>query len=113
MNNILKNITNKDIINGSFVVPESVTEIGEGAFYGCTNLKNITLPEGVTKIGIDAFYGCSSLTNITIPESVTKIWDYAFCRCSSLKKVSLPKKVKLGDSVFHGCHPDIELVYRD
>ena len=79
----------------------------------CTSLKNITLPESVTEIGNMAFVICSSLTNITIPESVTEIGIGAFEWCTSLKKISLPKKVKLGNNVFLGCHPDIELVYRD
>jgi len=85
-----KRITNKDIVNGSFVFPESVTEIGNGAFDGCTSLSNIIIPESVTEIGNGAFYGCASL-----------------------KKVSLSKKVKLGNYVFRGCHPDLEIVYRD
>ncbi len=47
-------------------------------FAGC---KNTTIPESVTTIGNYAFYGCSSLTSITIPESVTSIGDYAFMGC--------------------------------
>ena len=97
----------------NIIIPESVAEIGSMAFYGCCSLKNIILPEGVTEIGRYAFAFCTSLTNITIPKSVTEIGDYAFYRCRSLKKVFLPKKVKLGHGVFHGCHPDIEIVYRD
>ena len=108
-----KRITNKDIVNGSFVFPESVTEIGNGAFDGCTSLSNIIIPESVTEIGCWAFDGCSSLKNITIPESVTEIGNGAFYGCASLKKVSLSKKVKLGNYVFRGCHPDLEIVYRD
>ena len=67
MKKIIKKVTNDDIKNGTFVLPDGVNEIGGGAFKDCT----------------------------------------------SLKKVSLPKKVKLGIDVFYGCHPDLEIVYRD
>ena len=108
-----KKITNEDIIDGSFVVPESVAEIVDFAFEDCTSLSSIIIPKSVVKIGEGAFDGCESLKSIIIPDSVTKIGDYAFHVCSSLKKVSLPKKVDLGYSVFDRCHPDIEIVYRD
>ena len=40
------------------VIPNSVTSIGEGAFYVCSGLTSITIPNSVTSIGEDAFYGC-------------------------------------------------------
>ena len=110
---MIKKITNKDIINGSFVIPDGVTKIGLRAFYGCSSLSSIIIPDGVTKIGLGAFSDCWRLESIIIPESVTEIGDYAFEGCRSLKKVSLPKKVKLGIDVFDGCHPDLEIIFRD
>ena len=106
-------ITNKDIINGSFVIRDGVTEIVSYAFEDCTSLSSIIIPESVVKIGKWAFNRCSSLKNIIIPDGVNKIGDYAFYGCTSLKKVSLPKKVKLCHGVFFGCPPDIEIMYRD
>ena len=44
----------------------------------------VTIPESVTQIGNYAFFGCSSLSSVTIPESVTQIGAYAFDGCSSL-----------------------------
>ena len=110
---MIKKVTNKDIKNGSFVVPDGVTEIGNHAFDYCTSLKKIIIPEGVNEIGGWAFCRCKSLESIIIPEGVTKIGKMAFYGCKSLKKVSLPKKVKLGYSVFHRCHPHLKIEYRD
>ena len=108
-----KNITNKDIINGSFVIRDGVTEILEWAFEACTSLESIILPKSVVKIGKFAFSDCWRLSSIIIPESVTEIGDWAFYGCTNLKKVSLSKKVDLGIGVFFGCHPDLEIEYRD
>lgn len=53
----------------TFVVPDSVTEIENNAFDGCTSLTNIVIPSTVTTIGLDAFAGCSNLNTITVPLS--------------------------------------------
>ena len=41
-------------------IPDSVTSIGDGAFYGCSSLTSVTIPDSVTSIGDSAFYGCSN-----------------------------------------------------
>lgn len=70
------------------VIPNSVTSIGDRAFYGCTSLTSITIPNSVTTIGKSAFSTCSSLTSITIPNSVTSLGYYAFYRCTSLTSIN-------------------------
>ena len=52
-----------------FYIPDSVTSIGYGAFYGCASLTNITIPDSVTSIGTYAFYGCTSITSINVSEN--------------------------------------------
>ncbi|MDE6479823.1 MAG: leucine-rich repeat protein, partial [Muribaculaceae bacterium] len=71
----LTGIQNETIPAGAFegmdqlkdvIVPETVTEIGAGAFAGCENIESLTLP-GVTSIGEGAFEGCDNLTSILLP----------------------------------------------
>jgi hypothetical protein len=49
-------------------------------------LSEYDIPDSVTEIGDYAFYGCDSLTSITIPDSVTTIGWWAFQYCTSLKE---------------------------
>ncbi|MDY4593108.1 MAG: leucine-rich repeat protein [Eubacteriales bacterium] len=53
----------------SVIISDSVTSIGEHAFYGCSSLTSITIPDSVTSIGKYAFSGCSNLTSITFAEN--------------------------------------------
>jgi len=69
-----------------FIIPSSVTRIGEGTFQNCTSLTSITIPNSVTSIGRVAFFR-TGLTSITIPNSVNSIEDEAFRGNSSLAKV--------------------------
>ncbi|MBN2922176.1 MAG: leucine-rich repeat protein [Lactobacillus sp.] len=57
----------------SIVIPNSVTSIGDSAFWDCTSLFSIIIPDSVTSIGSCAFSNCSSLSNIVIPASVTNM----------------------------------------
>ncbi len=49
---------------GAYAVPDSVTTIGDYAFYDCTGLTALAIPASVTAIGEGAFYGCGSLTDV-------------------------------------------------
>lgn len=69
------------------ILLNSVTSIGNRAFYKCTSLTEITILSGVTFIRDGAFLGCTSLASITIPNSVTSIDEYAFYGCTKLQDV--------------------------
>ena len=68
--------------------PYSVTSIGWGAFYGCTELTSITIPNSVTSIEDSAFFDCSGLTSVTIPSRVTSVGNDAFHGCSGLETIT-------------------------
>ncbi|MBR5847550.1 MAG: leucine-rich repeat domain-containing protein [Bacteroidaceae bacterium] len=126
-NAIIETSSNSLITGCMFtVIPESVTSIGNYAFYNCRNLASITIPESVTSIGYYAFFGCGlasitipenvtsigygtfkecyRLMSFTIPEGVTSIGGYAFDGCESLVSVYIPESVtSIGDYAFQGC----------
>ena len=57
----------------SYIIPDSVTSIGDGAFGCCSSLRSLFIPNSVTSIGDGAFEGCSSLSSLVIPDSVVNI----------------------------------------
>ena len=88
----------------SIIIPNSVTNIEDWAFQGCSALEFISIPESVTHIGKGVFKGCSSLKSIIIPESVTHIEDKAFMSCKSLQYIHIPSSIKqIKDWTFFGC----------
>jgi len=89
---------------GAYVIPNSVTSIGNYAFYGCSGLTSVTIPNSVTSIGMGAFMNCTALTSVTIPDSVTSIGREAFYGCTDLTSVSIPNSVtSIEQNAFSGC----------
>ena len=54
----------------SVVIPDSVIEIGERAFYTCLQLEEVTMGNGVKKIGQEAFAGCFKMKTIHLSDSL-------------------------------------------
>ena len=85
-------------------IPNSVTRIGNGAFWGCTGLTSVTIPNSVTEIGYKAFTYCTGLTSVSIGNSVTTIGVWAFAGCTGLTSVTIPNSVTtIGGGTFSGC----------
>ena len=85
-------------------LPDTIVSIGEAAFFQCENLKTLDIPEKVSEIGASAFSGCSSLSSINLPENMTVIKDNLFSYCTSLKKIELnPKITSIGKCAFFYC----------
>lgn len=118
-------LNNKTIT--SFEVPEDVIQIGERAFFGCTELKRIKFPKSLTLVGNSAFenckkletidmtdalsvifgnrcyYGCTSLKEIINAKRLTSIWDYTFAGCTALESLDISNLVQVGKYSFAGC----------
>ena len=93
------------------VIPSSVTSIGKGVFSCCGSLSEIVIPSSVTSIGDSAFSCCDSLSEIVIPFSVTSIGKDAFSCCDSLSEIVIPSSVtSIGDSAFFRCDSLSEIV---
>ena len=100
-----KIIAFRDKNTTSYVIPDSVTRIGESAFRHCSSLSSLVIPDSVTSIGESAFRHCSSLSSLVIPDSVTSIECYAFRGCESLSSLVIPDSVScIGFGAFEGCN---------
>jgi len=88
----------------SYMVPDSVTSIGNGAFH-FSRLASVTLSDNVTSIGYSMFFFCTNLTSVMIPNSVTSIGGGAFYYCTSLTSVTIPDGVtSIEDATFYSCN---------
>ncbi len=88
----------------NITIPDGTTSIGPAAFRDCNNLKSIIIPNGVQRINVATFYDCKNLTSITIPDSVMFIGDSAFDRCSSLTSIAIPDGVtEIPQCAFYDC----------
>lgn len=75
-------------------LPDTLTEIGSGAFMYCQKLSEVNIPDSVKGINNFAFCG-TKITEAVIPKSVTLIGVDAFASCYSLKKITI--KAELND----------------
>lgn len=89
---------------GTYVIPDTVTNIGDSAFSDCVSLNGVVIPNTVTSIANSAFSYCSGLTNVVLPVGLVSIEGSAFYSCDSLKSITIPAAVtNLGDSAFFSC----------
>ena len=99
------NLYINDVEVKDLMIPNSVTSIGNYAFYGCDRLESVTIPNSVTSIGDRAFEECSCLTSVTIGNSVTSIGYCTFQNCRYLTSVTIPNSVNsIGEWAFEDCN---------
>lgn len=91
---------NKKLQEVTFASNSELTQIDDGAFMDCSELKKIILPKSLSVLGKYAFCQCSKLEEIDLP-TVEEI-DNAFLHCKSLKKIRISAKT-IGGYSFAGC----------
>ena len=114
----------KDLSASPVVIPQSVTSIGDNAFYNCDQMTSFTFPESLSTLGTyvlaycdnlqtvifprnmitiprSTCEGCKRLANVTLPENVVTIGQQAFYGATSLPAITLPATVKtIEDNAF-------------
>ena len=91
--------------SGVIKLPSSVVEIGNSAFYGCSNLTSVELPFGLENIDSYTFAECRRLQSVELPASVKKIGLNAFENCTKLTSIEIPSSVTYIDwFAFYGCY---------
>lgn len=84
------------------ILPEGLTNLGEGAFSQCEKLTSVVFPKSLSAIGERAFNNCTSLIKIEMPTGLTSIGSDAFNGCTSLEEVSIPATVReIGQNAFN------------
>ena len=87
-------------------------EIPKDCFNGCTRLSSFQCPLTVNVIGDRAFKGCSNLRTFTFDcTHLTTIDNEAFSGCSQMMISSIPTQVEtIGDEAFRYCHSIVSLI---
>lgn len=125
--NILIDVDELDIIEGTLILPSDIVEIADSvfennellikielstsikkigvrAFSRCKKLREVVLKEGLEEIKAEAFKDCENLTTIKFPITIEKIGKMSFQNCQNLSTIELPKNLKeLGEFSFSNC----------
>ena len=82
------------------IIPDTITSIGEYAFYQNSKLKSIYIPDSVTSIGAGAFSSCHNVKKLRFSRNLSEMSDSAFYLCD-IPDIVVPSNIKtLGEGVF-------------
>jgi hypothetical protein len=111
-NAIIETSTNTLILGcKNTIIPQSVTSIGDYAFFGCSGLTSITIPSSVISIGIQAFWFCNNLTSVIIKSE--RIQDLPFYElfnfCDKLDETGVVYKISTSEKAETESDTEIEI----
>lgn len=81
-------------LKGNAELPEGITAIAGGAFYGNDKIVSVKLPDSLERIGERAFCGCSALREAELPEKVTVLSEGVFAYCTQLEKITAAGRIE-------------------
>ena len=84
-------------------LPGSLERIGNGAFYGCSNIENISFPDNVSSIGEKAFKDCIGIKSLNL-KNVSSIYGRAFENCANLNCLEMDSVKYIGEYAFNYCN---------
>lgn len=91
-------------LEGAVELPEGITAVAGGAFYGNEKITSIILPKTLEALGERAFCSCILLKNVVLPERITIIPNGAFAYCTGLEKISWKNEIReVGEKAFYQC----------
>ena len=104
-NAIVETSTNKLVVGcKNTIIPNTITTIGDYAFYNCEGLTSIVVPNSVTTLNQYAFAFCYHLISVGMSNSLTTIGNYAFESCFRLNSINIPNTVvTIGNWAFYDC----------
>ena len=79
-----------------------VTALYTASFTNCT-AESITIPDGVTEVRKGAFYGCQNAVSIKLPQSVKTVGEAAFGNCPKLETVDIGGAETIEKDIFDQC----------
>ena len=83
---------------------DAITNIGNCAFYACSNLTEVITPKALSEVGKYSFAICTSLVSIDLPNGTKRIGEHAFTMDSALKSITIPSSVLgIGTEAFYNC----------
>ena len=71
------------------IIPDSITQIGDWAFSGCSGLTELKLPENLEEIGESAFRGCRGLRRLELPAKLKEVKSSAFYECTGINYIKI------------------------
>lgn len=95
----LTKVEESDVHNGIVKIPHGIKIIGAEAFKEVSNLTLVILPSSITEVHEEAFYSCENLQEIRFEKKDTGIMiqEYAFYDLPKLEKVTLPHLESIGE----------------
>ena len=93
------------------IIPNSVTSIGDFAFFCCMGITSVSIPNSVINIGEGAFQQCSELINVIIGKNVKNISYNAFYECDSLINDSNLSSITIDKGSWEKLFNDVDFEY--